>query len=237
MASTRERCCYIWMILLSLPRIPDPRRGLPETLQGRTKAEALQVQAITTPESLPGAHSKPERILYRPRQSGGSSKVAESARSKETPRIPRDGRLLPAMHPGVRHYSTPLAPTDCKGRALEMDRRRAGPLRHDAEKHQHCPILGYPDPRRQFILDTDASGCGVGAVLSQVQEGCERVIVYYSKTLTLSERNHCVTRRELLAVVKAVKHFQQSLYGQEFLLWTDHMPLRWLCWRRKLQTK
>ncbi|XP_067939761.1 uncharacterized protein [Watersipora subatra] len=37
-----------------------------------------------------------------------------------------------------------------------------------------APILGYPDPRRQYILDTDASGCGVKAVLYQAQEGCER---------------------------------------------------------------
>ncbi|XP_067945573.1 uncharacterized protein [Watersipora subatra] len=42
-----------------------------------------------------------------------------------------------------------------------------------------APNFGYPDPRKQYILDTDASGCGVGAVLSQVQEGCERVIAYY----------------------------------------------------------
>ncbi|XP_067937261.1 uncharacterized protein [Watersipora subatra] len=56
------------------------------------------------------------------------------------------------------------------------------------------PLLGYPDPWRQYILDTDASGCGVGAVLSQIQECCERVIAYYSKTLTLLERDYCVTR-------------------------------------------
>ena len=59
-------------------------------------------------------------------------------------------------------------------------------------------MLGYPDPKLQYILDTDASAVGVGAVLSQVQEGQERVIAYFSKTLNNAERNYCVTRRELL---------------------------------------
>ena len=47
------------------------------------------------------------------------------------------------------------------------------------------PVLAYPDSRQQFILDADASADGAGAALSQIQEGQERVIAYYSKTLTL----------------------------------------------------
>ena len=96
-----------------------------------------------------------------------------------------------------------------------------------------APILGYPNSRRQYILDTSASGCGVGAMLSQVQNGCKRIISYNSKTLTPLERNYCITRWELLAVVKAVKHFQPYLYRQKFLLWTDHASLRWLCKKRE----
>jgi len=43
------------------------------------------------------------------------------------------------------------------------------------------PILTFPKGDRQFILDTDASNHGIGAVLSQIQEGKEKVIAYYSK--------------------------------------------------------
>ena len=79
------------------------------------------------------------------------------------------------------------------------------------EQLQQClvtaPVLGYPDPKLPYVLDTDASNDGVGAVLSQVQDGEERVIGYYSKTLTPPKINYCVTRRELLAMVKRVKHF------------------------------
>ena len=94
-----------------------------------------------------------------------------------------------------------------------------------------APILGYPDPKLEYILDTDASDVGVGAVLFQVQQEKERVITYYSKTLTPAERNYCVTHRELLAVVKDVKHFRPYLCGQKFRLWTDHASLMWLCRR------
>ncbi|XP_067942847.1 uncharacterized protein [Watersipora subatra] len=71
------------------------------------------------------------------------------------------------------------------------------------------------------------------AMLSQVQMGYKRFIVYYSKTLTPLERNYCVTQRELLAVVKAVKHFWPHLYGQELFLRTDHASLQGLCKRRE----
>ena len=91
-----------------------------------------------------------------------------------------------------------------------------------------APILGYPEPDCHFILDTDASNFGIGAVLSQIQNGQERVIAYYSKALSKAERNYCVTRRELLAVVLSIKHFHHYLYGVNFTVRTDHGALSWL---------
>lgn len=96
-----------------------------------------------------------------------------------------------------------------------------------------APILGYPHPKSTYILDTDASLDGVGAVLSQQQNGTEKVIAYFSKTLGPAEKNYCVTRKELLAIVKAVKHFRPYLYGRQFLLRTDHASLIWLCRRKE----
>ena len=91
-----------------------------------------------------------------------------------------------------------------------------------------APILSYPTPDHPFILDTDASDVGIGAVLSQIQNGQERVIAYFSRTLTAPERNYCVTRRELLAIVKAVEHFHVYLYGRKFTVRSDHSALQWL---------
>ncbi len=91
-----------------------------------------------------------------------------------------------------------------------------------------APVLAYPDPDGEFTVDTDASNLGLGAVLSQNQGGEERVIAYFSRTLSRPEQNYCVTRKELLAAVKAVRHFYPYLCGRKFRLRTDHSSLRWL---------
>ncbi|GFV87239.1 retrovirus-related Pol polyprotein from transposon 412 [Trichonephila clavipes] len=91
-----------------------------------------------------------------------------------------------------------------------------------------APILAYPEIGKQFILDTDASHGSIGAVLSQEIDGQERVIAYFSKCLSKPERNYCVTRKELLAIVKAVEHFHPYLYGRRLVLQTDHASLTWI---------
>jgi len=92
-------------------------------------------------------------------------------------------------------------------------------------------ILAYPDPAKEYILDTDASDHNVGAVLSQVQNGREVVVAYYSKAMSASEKSYCTTRKELLAVVKAVKHFRPYLYERTFRLRMDYASLMLLCRR------
>ena len=91
-----------------------------------------------------------------------------------------------------------------------------------------APILVYPDPAKPYILDTDASDMGCGAVLSQLRDEIERVIAYFSKSFSKEEKNYCVTRREMLAIVKAVKNFHPYLYGQKVTVRTDHSSLTWL---------
>lgn len=91
-----------------------------------------------------------------------------------------------------------------------------------------APVLSYPSTTDKFILDTDASAYGVGAVLSQMQNGEEVVIANGSKTLSRSQMGYCTTYRELLAVVTFVKQFRHYLYGRPFLLRTDHSSLIWL---------
>jgi hypothetical protein len=91
-----------------------------------------------------------------------------------------------------------------------------------------APILAYPTREGFFILDTDASNVGMGAVLFQVQDGLEKVVCYFSKTFSRSERSYCVTRRELLGVVASIKHFHHYLYGKHFKVRSDHGALSWL---------
>ena len=90
------------------------------------------------------------------------------------------------------------------------------------------PILVYPDLTKPFILDTDASNHSLGAVLSQVHDGKEKVVCCDSRLLSKEERNYCVTRRELLAVVVFTNKFRSYLLGKPFRLRTDHGSLLWL---------
>ena len=90
------------------------------------------------------------------------------------------------------------------------------------------PILAMPNDTGDFVLDTDASDQTIGAVLSQVQDGIERVIAYASRTLDKREVNYCITRKELLAIVYSLKYFKQYLMGRHFKIRTDHAPLTWL---------
>jgi hypothetical protein len=91
------------------------------------------------------------------------------------------------------------------------------------------PILAYPDTEGgRFILDSDASNFGIGAVLSQEQDEVERVIANGSRVLDKAETNYCVTRREMPSIVYFTKYFQEYLLGRKFLIRTDHSSLRWL---------
>ena len=91
-----------------------------------------------------------------------------------------------------------------------------------------APVLGYPLDGGQLFLDTGASDWGIRAVLSQVQEGVERVLAYGSRRMSATEQNYCTTRRELLAAVEFTSHFWQYLLGRSFIIRTDHSSLCWL---------
>lgn len=90
-------------------------------------------------------------------------------------------------------------------------------------------ILAYPlNDDGQFILDTDASDYAIGAVLSQFQNGKENVIAYGSRALNKSERNYCITDKELLALKNFIEYYRQYLLGRKFKARTDHRALIWL---------
>ena len=90
-----------------------------------------------------------------------------------------------------------------------------------------APVLAYPDFGVPFILETDASGNGLGAVLAQQQDDeLVRPIAYASRSLQEHNKRHGVTELEGLAVVWAVKHFRPYLCGHQCDIYTVHEALK-----------
>lgn len=89
-----------------------------------------------------------------------------------------------------------------------------------------APVLALPDPDKTFVVETDASVIGIGAVL--MQDG--RPVAYESRKLIPAERNYTTTEQELLGVVHALKTWRCYLEGAKypFVVRTDHNPLTYL---------
>lgn len=74
----------------------------------------------------------------------------------------------------------------------------------------------------------------ISTVFSQKQNKGEKVIAYFSRVLSKAEKNYCTTRRELLAIVDALKSFRHYLIGGKFFIRTDHLSFRWLMFFKNL---
>lgn len=98
-----------------------------------------------------------------------------------------------------------------------------------------APILASPRLGDDFIIETDASGKGLGAVLKQVQDGKEHVISYFSRALNKYEKNYPPVELEALGIVAAVKNFMPYIDGAKTLVITDHAPLKSLLFRKEVE--
>ena len=91
------------------------------------------------------------------------------------------------------------------------------------------PVLKSPDFDRPFILQTDASGRGVGALLSQRDDcGNDRPVAYYSQKLLPCEEKYSAIEKECLAIKLGIQAFSLYLTGRHFTVQTDHCSLEWL---------
>jgi hypothetical protein len=85
-----------------------------------------------------------------------------------------------------------------------------------------APVLAFPDFSKPLILTTDASGYATGAILSQIQDGKERIIASASKVFSDQETRYSNTEREMTAVVYGIDHFKSYLWGNKFVVYTDN---------------
>ena len=138
-----------------------------------------------------------------------------------------------AFIPNFAAVAVPLTDETKKGRPTKIEWGDSQELafRTLKAKLSESPILHLPDISRPFILRTDASDDGVGAVLLQEFDGEKFPISYASKKLLTAQKNYSVMEKESYAIVWAISQkFEPFLYGRKFQLETDHRPL--LCMQR-----
>lgn len=91
-----------------------------------------------------------------------------------------------------------------------------------------APVLKTPDFTKPFIIQTDASDRGVGAVLVQGEGENEGVINYMSQKLSDTQIKYSTTEKECLAVILAIEKFRPYIEGVRFTVISDHASLQWL---------
>lgn len=134
--------------------------------------------------------------------------------------------------PGYTQIAQPLIATTCKKAPKKIEwtenlQNSFLKMKEALDKHR---VLKLPDVGKPFILQTDASGIGIGAALLQIfDEGEEpKPIAFWSRKLKSAETRYATIEKECLAIIEGVKKFHTYLYGATFTLETDHQPLSYL---------
>ena len=183
-------------------------------------------------------HPEVDFLGYRVSEAGVSTcpKKVEKVRDWPTPTTPTEVKsflgLASYYRKFVKNFSKVAAPLHVlttKNAKFVWTKPCAIAFRILKERLTSAPVLAYPDfsaDASPFVLDTDASNCGMGAVLSQQQDGESRVIAYASKVFNKSQCNYHAYDRELLACVTFIEQFRHFLVAKAFKLRTDHEALK-----------
>ena len=124
-------------------------------------------------------------------------------------------------------YSAILSPATSKNAPSVVVWDSAMLKAFETLKGMLCSVcaLTIPSPEDFFVLNTDASGLGIGATLNVRRDGVEKPVAFFSRQLQGAQKNYGATELEGLAVFKAIFFFDHFLYGRKFLVQTDHQAL------------
>ena len=129
--------------------------------------------------------------------------------------------------PSYAHLAEPLIRLTRKGVPFEWNEECESSFQALKQALISAPIMAYADPARPYRLYTDACDYAIGAILVQTDaEGTERPIHYLSHQLSEVQRRWATIEKEAYAIVYALKKLRPYLYGADFVILTDHKPLR-----------
>ena len=155
----------------------------------------------------------------------------ESITNYPTPKSTKDIKAFLGISGYYRRFiesyakiAAPLTKLLKKGEEFKWTQAQEDSFNLLKSKLTQGPILSYPDFNKEFQLTTDASGTGIGAILSQD----DKVISYASRTLNKAEIKYSTIEKECLAIVWAVRYFRPYLYGRKFKVLSDHKPLQYI---------
>ncbi|XP_022007185.1 uncharacterized protein LOC110906345 [Helianthus annuus] len=124
----------------------------------------------------------------------------------------------------IRHYATiagPLTDLLCKD-AFTWNETTHSAFTTLKQLLGSTPVLRLPDFSKPFFIETDASGVGIGAILSQDKHP----LAYYSKKLCPRMQQASTYHREMYAITQAISKWRQYLLGNKFTILTDQQSLK-----------
>jgi len=195
-----------------------------------------------------GLTVKPEKVVFATQEISFLGHLVSAAGVRIDPErtrairefpVPRDVKgisrfigMVNYYHKFIPHFADVAAPLNAlrkKGVKFKWDAPQQEAFASLKNLISQPPVLGMADFSRQFILQTDASGVALGAVLSQEINGVRQPVAYASRTLSAQERKaSSIYELECLAVLFGTEKFLKYLEHQEFVLETDNQALSWL---------
>jgi hypothetical protein len=142
---------------------------------------------------------------------------------------------IPFYRKFIRNFSSLVAPIiDCtKGKTFMWTNEVDKSFKFLKKKVTEAPILALLDFDKVFKVDCDASDVGIGAIL--IQAG--RQIAFFSEKLNEVRNNYSTYDVELYAIVKALRHWRHYLVLKYFVLFTDHITLKYVNTQKKLNSR
>ncbi|KAE8694063.1 putative Quercetin 3-O-methyltransferase 1 [Hibiscus syriacus] len=143
--------------------------------------------------------------------------------------------LASFYHRFIKNFSTLIASiTEClKGRDFQWSEEAEASFQLVKQKMTEAPVLALPDFDKVFEVNCDASGVGIGGVLSQA----DRPVAFFSEKLSGSKKNYSTYDLEFYAIVQSLKHWRHYLVQKQFILFTDHEALKYINGQHKLSRR